>query len=389
MKKLFAILFVPLLLLFSAVGVSAREQRTTKVITLPADEVITKDFYVTGGDVVEISGTVNGDVLVGGGQVSIDGIVNGDVLAAGGVIDISGSVSEDARIAGGQVNISGEIGRNLTVGAGDITLSETGSVAGGVVIGGGSVKLAGKVGGDVLIGAGSVILSNLIGGDVELYSGTLRLTSGSQIGGDLTYTSEDEALVDKRASISGKMLRKTPPAALVDVDKTAASKTLKGLSAFRLQAKIISFLSALIFGLLLIKLFPKYVELTSKMITKSPWKALLTGGLFLFVTPFAVIMLLITVLGIPFAIFGLMAFGTYIYLAKIFVGNWLGSKIPIGDKKNPYLSFGIGLAAYYLVTMIPLLGGFVSFFGLLFGIGMGLLACRDYYQEMHSSKTSA
>jgi len=388
MRKIIGFLAVSLLLLFLFIPkVSAREQRTSRVITVPVNEVITKDFYVTAGEIVEISGTVNGDVIVGAGQLIISGTVNGDVLVAGGTVDIGGTVSDDVRVAGGQINISGKIGRNLTVGGGDVNISKNAEIAGGVVMGAGNVRLAGEIGGDVLIGAGSVTLSGVIGGDVEIYTGSLSVTSSTDIEGNLVYTSEEEAIIDQQASISGKLLRKIPPAVVMDADEKVTNAFDK-LGAFKFQVKLISFLSALIVGLILIKLFPKYSEMTKSVLQENPWKALLYGVIFLFVTPFAVIMLFVTVLGIPLAMFGIMALGTYIYMAKIFVGNWLGAKIPLGDKKNAYLKFAVGLAAYYLITSVPILGGFVAFVALVFGMGAGLLACRDYYQQNLASSAA-
>ena len=385
MRKIVGLFIIPLLFLFLsasqvAARVAARDERSLKVITLPSDEVITKDFYINGGDVVEISGTVNGDVIVGAGQVTVAGTVNGDVLVAGGSIDITGTVSDDVRAVGGQINISGKVGRNITIGGGDIKINEGSEIGGGVVVGGGNVRLAGTIGGDVLIASGNVTLSGDIGGDAEIYAGTLVMTSNTKVGGDLVYTSEEEAVIDKQATISGKLLRKTAPALAVDANKKAKS-TMKDLFAFGFQFKLVSFLSALIVGSILIRVFPKYTELTKSVLQDNLWKSLLYGFLFLFIAPFAIIILFITILGAPLAMFGIMAVGVLIYLSKIFMGYWLGAKIPLGDKKNSYLSFVLGLAAFYLITMIPILGGFVSLIALFFGVGSGLLACREYYQK--------
>jgi len=385
MRKTLGIITASIFLLFAFVSSAyGREDRTSKVITVPEGTEITKDFYITGGDVVEISGVVNGDVLVGAGQVTINGTVNGDVLAAGGVINISGEVSDDVRIVGGQISLTGAIGRNVTIGAGDVNINESAVIGGGIVVGSGNLRLAGDIGGDVLVGSGNVTLSGTVGGDVEVYTGALVVTSGADIAGDLVYTSEEEALIDKQASISGKLLQKTPPVSVSDADKKV-TEAVEGLVALKLQAKLVSFLSALLVGMILIKLFPKYEVLVRESLQNNPWKALLWGALFLFLTPLVFIALLITVLGIPLALFSLMALGTYAYLSKIFVGYWLGSKIPLGDKNNAYLSFALGLAAFYMLTLVPVLGGFVSFAALLFGMGAGLLSCKEYYHKVIAS----
>src|SRR5262252_1547947 len=99
---------------------------------VPAGRVIDRHAFAAG-PLVEISGTVNGDVYAAGGQVLIDGRVNGDVLVAGGRVMLSGAVAQNVRVAGGQVTFSGTVGRNVTVFGGNVELTPGAMITGSLV----------------------------------------------------------------------------------------------------------------------------------------------------------------------------------------------------------------------------------------------------------------
>ena len=126
------ILSLFLLLLLPNSSVLAQENKLEqRVVKVSSDEVVEKDFFLAGGEIVEISGEVLGDVIAAGGQVTIDGVVDGDILVVGGIVALSGEVTQDVRVAGGQVRISGIVGRNLTVDGGEITITDSAEIGGG------------------------------------------------------------------------------------------------------------------------------------------------------------------------------------------------------------------------------------------------------------------
>jgi hypothetical protein len=381
MKSIFkTFIFTTALLILSTTAViGTSETRETKVVTVRSDEVINRSFYLGGGDIVEISGIVNGDVLVAGGQLLVDGVVNGDLLAAGGTINVSGNVSENIRIGGGQITISGNVGRNLTAVGGNIEVTDSADIAGGALIAGGNVNLSAPVAGDVLAGVGNLTLANKIGGDVEAYVGTMRLTSKSEVDGDVVYYSEENASVDKGAQISGKITKKLPPSRLVETKDIDAA-------GFNYQAKIISFLAALVVGLILIKLFPNFMKGSSDILSNNWLKSVGVGLLLLIVVPIAAILMLITLVGIPLAIIIGFLYLIYLYLAKIFVTYTVGATLYKGEEKRLYLPFILALLVYYIISSIPNVGGLVAIVVHLMGIGALYLACREYYDKAVKAK---
>ena len=105
-------------------------------------------------------------------------------------------------------------------------------------------------------------------------------------------------------------------------------------------------------------------------------------------TPLLIILLFITVLGIPFAIIFGFVYGLYLYMAKIYISYWIGRNLLSKWTKgwNSHLVFAFGLALYYVVTMIPILGGIIGFVAVLAGLGASLISCRIFYLKAYKSK---
>jgi len=376
MKKLI-IIIISLTILLLAPSVSANENKNKqKIVTVAVGEVINKDYFAAA-DSVEVSGTVNGDVYVFGGQVLVDGKVNGDLISAGGIVNISGEVSQDVRVGGGQVIISGKIGRNLTVGGGNVDITNSATIAGGIVAGGGNISLAAPIGKDVKIGAGNLTISNKIVGNVEAAVGMIRLTSKADIGGYLTYWSDTTASIDSSAKVAGTVTKKAPPAAA----RPKPGMILGGFAAFNIITAIISLVSTLILGLLIIKLFPRYNRAVVYTLKKRPWGSLGLGFASLILIPLIFVLLLILVATIPIAFILLALYLITLYLSRIFIIFWVGTFVfeRTGRKIHEVWAFIIGLVIYYILTLIPIVGGLTTFLVILFGLGAVLLTTKEFY----------
>ena len=392
MKKPFIFLSAISLLFFFSVGIVKAE--TQKVVTLGADQVINKDYFATG-EVVEISGTVNGDVYAAGGEVRVDGIINGDLLVGGGVVNISGKVSQDVRVGGGQVAITGTIGRNLTIVAGNVEITNSAKIIGNLVAGAGNINLRAPIGGDVTVGAGNLVISSNITGDLEAGVGTMRLTSTAKVGGDITYWSEETASIDDAAKITGDTTQKEPPEAFKSIDPTdqkALQRNLFGLTVgAKLFGKLISFISLLIVGLLIIRFCPKFMKTTTSTIKVKPWASIGLGFVVLVTTPIAIIVLLVTLVGIPLGLFLLAAYLAFLYLAKIFVAYWAGSAIleKTGKKAGNGWILTLGLIIYMAITLLPRIGGLITFIVTLIGLGSLLITKKQIHKAHPKIKATA
>lgn len=168
--------------------------------TLLIRGIVEGDLVATAFEVIEVEGTVTGDLIavaprieirgtVGGSvralavRTVIDGRVGGDVLVAGGTLQVSGVVTDDTRAAVLAVHNDGEIG-------GDLVLRAFRARIHGAVVGDleGSVRSL-TVGGEATIG-----------GDVVV-RGRADIADSAEIGG--RARSPDAAAVPLRARSYG------------------------------------------------------------------------------------------------------------------------------------------------------------------------------------------
>jgi hypothetical protein len=372
-----------LLLVFGTSAVFAGSTGYDKVVSLPSDEVYEGD-YMAWGDIVEIYGTVNGDVYVAGGHVTIDGHVNGDVLVAGGQVNVSGMISQDLRVGGGQVNITGVVGRNITAVGGDIQLTSAASIGGSVVAAGGNVIISTPVNGDLKAGAGSLTIAAPVNGNVDAGVETLRLSTNAQVNGDVNYYSQVDASIDSGASVSGQIHRKEIPAGHMPTEDQF-DNFFAGLDVF---TKSLSFMTTLVVGLLMVKFFPHFTQRGADTITEHPVASFGVGFLSLIVVPVSFVLLLITVLGIPLAFIGIVLFGIILYFSRVlvmvFLADWLLAKF--NKKAKLGWVFVAGIFLYYLISLIPILGGLIKALVVVAGLGAFFMSYRVTWRAGHKAK---
>ena len=354
-----------------------QEKKPYKISVLERGAVHVGDYFAAGNN-IEISGEVKGDVYAFGQQVVIDGKVDGDVIVGGGTIDISGEILGSIRSMSGQILITGTIGRNVTLIAGNAQLLYPAKIAGSIVCLAGNTDLAAS------IGAGArVMSSNLrVSGDIKnkLYAqvGELRLTSHALIGGDLEYSSNTEALIDPQAQILGKVI--TQPAAFSDVFK---GKWLEGFFLIsKIAGLLMNFLFSFVIGWVLIRAYPHRLEAILHALTTNPMKSFGLGIMIVVILPLASLLLLITILGVPFAL-ALMGFNViFFYAAKtipiMYVSNRYLTKLHL--KPNSLSLFFVGLVIYFLLVRIPVVGILIALACLLFGLGASASSGREKHK---------
>jgi len=383
MKKVFVA--VAFLLFISVKGIFAQGDVTpqfqaSKIYRLPQGEVVNEDLFIAA-ERVEISGLVNGDVYAAGGQIFIDGQVNGDLLAAGGTINVSGIVMQNLRIVGGQVTLSGRTGRNTSIAGGNIEIIQSAELNRGLAAVFGNFTLNAPVAGYVKAAGGNMTLNNTVNGNVDAAIGVLRVAGKGQVQGDLNYWSGDRASIDDTALITGSVNFNRvsgPPV------KTAEVKN-KLFAAARVSSLILTYFTGLIF----LGLFPIFLKTTVTNLQEKPLMSFIWG----IISPFLIFVLIIiftlTIIGIPLAIFILLLYLLFFYIARIPVIFYFG-KIFIGrlsaDPK-PVWVLTAGLLIYWILIMIPLFGPLFSFIVPVIGFGATLLAA-GFSRKPHVQETS-
>jgi hypothetical protein len=357
--------FFPFLLL-NAQEESSEIPEAPDVVVLPEGKVIKGDYFVCGKS-VEISGTVTGDVYVIGTQVFVDGDVQGDILAIAGSLEIAGNVGNNLRVIGGQVRITGTVGHNVSIVAANAELTQSAVIGGDIVCLTGNADVGSKIGYNATLVSSNLRVTGNIKNDLKAYAAHIRLTSKADIGGNFDYRSGTVAWIDPRATIGGTV--RHHPTIFRDLLK---GTWLQGiLIGSRMAAVFMNFFFTFITGMMLLKLFPKTIPNAIHALSHHPWKGLFFGGILLIIFPLTGLLLLMTILGAPFALTVIALNVVTFYTVKIVSIMWASNAIlpSIGFKSNKVPTFTLGLILYFMLTLIPYFGPALSALALLFGLG--------------------
>lgn len=152
----------------------------------------------------------------------------------------------------------------------------------------------------------------------------------------------------------------------------------------KLVAGMISFASTFLLGLLLLRIYPVFTPRVASTIQEQPWVVLGVGGALLFSVPLLILLCMVSVLGIPI---GLMLGAMYIvtlYLGRVFVMLWLGQRLLglVSDSPSVAWAFLTGLVCYFIVSVVPLIGGLVTMLTMVAGLGAILIAKKELIAKL-------
>lgn len=443
--KLIPLLFIALGLvaiftLVLAAPARAFDQRSGESILIPEGEVVEDDLYLFG-NTITIDGTVKGDVVAFGSTITIGetGVVEEDLTAAGQSVIVNGQVQDDARIAGAVLLIdsTGVIGDDL-IGAGYSLDARSGSQIGqDVIFGGGQAVLAGDIGGDVQVGANSLVIQGSVAGDVNAALGSredmpsfmpfnfmpnmpqvptvprgLTVRTGAEIGGDLNYTSLQQASIPPGA-VAGDTSHQVPEVPEVPEERAEVKPEIKRDDGFTRVSRwffsnLRGFLALLVVGLLMVWFFPRFINNGVAALRAKPWPSLGWGFISLiaffvvFMALIAIVAILAIFLGIitlgelvgitlwaGFLLLGAFAFAvvfTITYVSKILVsflvGRWIVGKIQPEWAEKPWLPLIVGVVLFAILASIPWIGNLFAFVVILFGLGaLWLLGLQRFYTK--------
>lgn len=343
------------------------------VVCLTAGPALAQDDVYTAGAQLQIETEVRGDLLAAGGTVAVTQSVHGDAMLAGGTVDLRAPVGDDLRAAGGSVSLSSAVGDDAVVAGGRVHLTRTASVGGRAWLAGGEVVIDGRVAGALRAAGSTLVLAGTVGGHAELAGETVELRPGAHVAGDLVYRSPSEARIPPDARVDGE-IRHLPFGAPAIAPAARTAGRLVALTAIAVT------------GFVLYLVFPQFAMAAARTLGTAPWRALALGFASLVAIPVLVLLLLVSVIGIPLAL-ALLA----VYLIMLLAGFLIGV-LYLGDLGLTRLAPGragsrlgvaaalvLALAVLWLVQLIPVLGGLVTFLILLFGTGALLLGVYQRY----------
>ncbi len=367
MKRLLSITLLAILV--SPFAALAAEFKAGEQYTLRKGETVNQNLYAAGGSVT-VEGDVKGDLLVAGGMVIVTGSVAKDLMAAGGNLNLAGSVGEDLRVAGGTVTISGTINGELVVTGGQVQILSGAIINGDVLALGGQLTIDGAVKGKIRAFGGKISVDGTIAGGIDATANEeLRIGSHANIKNGIAYKSPKEAVIEQGSTIAGDVaFTKATWGAKRDTSKRS------GLYAFLGIWLILKLLMALTAGLVLFFLAPRASHEVVKNAFIGFWGAVARGFIILVVFPPAIILSLITVIGIPIGVVATFGYINLIIVSSVFAGILFGSFLikhifRKGEYGLSWKTVVAGIVALALVTLVPIVGWIICFVFFLASLG--------------------
>ncbi len=136
---------------------------------------------------------------------------------------------------------------------------------------------------------------------------------------------------------------------------------------------LISLLGLFVLALVMNALFPKFTFGATNIAYQQSGKSALIGFAYIVLAPIAIVLLMITLVGIPSA----LAF-TSIYIASFFIsgalaviltGKLLMNLFRRGSENITWITMLVGSLAYVLIGLIPVFGWFVKFALVIIAMG--------------------
>lgn len=328
MMKISDILILIMIFLLFSSGAQALRTFSDDVITI--DTPIEDDVFAAGS-VVTINAPVD-SATIAGGTLNVNAPVKGDVFAVGGQVLLNSDVGGKVVAAGGNVNLGGDIGTNLVAMGGQVNILPGTNVGRDAAIAGGNVVNAGNVNGTLTVSASS-FQNRGTAGQVDFYE------------------TEGPSREERRQAWAG-------------------------IGIFSL----LMIIGYLILGLILLRYIPAMFAAVDREIKRSPVVTTVLGFVLMIAAFIAIIIVAITVVGIPIALIAAFLLAVALMLTGTFVsfslGRWIGSRLNL--KYGDMALFVIGFVILNILFIIPFVGWLIGLISLSLGFGAMLYAARNY-----------
>ncbi|MFT5208713.1 MAG: cytoskeletal protein CcmA (bactofilin family) [Flavobacterium sp.] len=334
-------------------------------VIIASTETIDDTVLFTGESIV-VDGHVTGDLIAFGSRVVVTGKVDGNLIAFAESLSIGGQVSGTTVNAGNTVALTDAVLKGDFWGAAEsIQMSRETTISGNAMVAAQLASIQGKVGKDLTTLTKTIELRGHVGEDMVAYARDVKLLGDADIVGNLTIHSESENSLSRS------------PEAVVGGSVKFEHHDIQGRSRNRYATaqfygfQVLRLAAAFIIGYGLFMLFPAVRTVTLNGGTSG----LMTAGvgvLALVSLPVILLLLAMTVVGLPLTLLGFSLWFLGLYLAKIMVAWLIGGVLfddPEGEK-GPALPLLAGLATVLIAVNLPFIGGVISLIMTVVGIGM-------------------
>jgi hypothetical protein len=278
------------------------------------------------------------------------------VSAAPAAAARDGSSSDDRRISvtGAVVVASNEVVNGPVVSA-DGPVTVNGTVNGRVFVGDGRVTIRGRVTGSVLVVHGDVLITGSVGDDVIALDGRITTRDGAHVNGDVRSRQEPDVA---SGTVTGT------------VKKLNIKNLFSGiLIVFLIYLWIAVTLSVALLGFLFVALFPRAADATATA-GRRFWPTVGWGALIGIVGPLLGVLVLVTIVGIPFGLGMLSALNVLAPLGYVASSLIFGRLMVKGTSTGARIgAFFAGFGVLRAVALIPAIGALAWVLVCMYGLG--------------------
>jgi hypothetical protein len=297
--------------------------RTFSGETVSIDAPVADDVFAAGS-IVNINAPVD-SAVVAGGTISINAPVKGDIFAAGGQVYLNSDVGGKVVVAGGNLNLGGDIGTNLVAAGGQVNLLSGKTVGKDALITGGNVVNAGRVNGTLTVGANQ--FSNTGSASrVEFHKVESRKEESRQVGEEFSFFG------------------------------------------------LLIILGYFVLGLILVRYLPGIFLTVDREARSSPVLKTIVGFVLIIASFIAILLLALTVVGLPIALLILAAFALTGTFLSYSLGKEIGELLKL--KQGDLVLFVIGFVILNVLFLLPYVGWLISLISVCLGFAAILYAAR-------------
>jgi cytoskeletal protein CcmA (bactofilin family) len=267
-----------------------------------------------------------------------------------------GSARDDRRISvsGGVVVTADEVVDGPVVSF-DGPVTVDGTVDGNIFVADGRVVVGGNVTGGILVAHGDVLITGSVGDDVVALDGRITTRDGARVDGDVKSRRAPDV---------------APGTVTGDVKKLNVQNLYSGiLLVFLVYLWIAVTLSVALLGLLFVLLFPRAADATVAAGRKF-WPTVGWGALVGIVGPILAVLVLVTIVGIPFGLGMLSALNVLAPLGYVASSLILGRLMVKGTSTGARVgAFFAGFGILRAVALLPGLGVIAWLLVCIYGLG--------------------
>ncbi len=306
-----------------------------------------------------VSSPVSALTFESGESVIIDTPVDDDIFASAEHMEVTAPV-KSLVYAGNSLLVTAPIETNL-IAVGE-SISVQAPVGVDLIAAGANVQIGGDIGGKI-IAAGEQVTVDGSADNLIAAGNRVALGENAHIRKDAEVSAD---AIEKEGIVDGTWNAEDTGLSFPGMEQLGAL-----IQAFVLLCIIFIAIGFFLLGLVIIYLMPEpWKELTSVPRTK-PLHVLLYGLATVVVSVFLVILLALTVIGIPFALLILLFLGIATIIAPLIISGSLGGWISGLCKReiSPYLAYLIGFIIICVLSLVPIIGFVCILIVLLMGIG--------------------